>query len=104
MKKHTTLIVAAALASPLSAFAQDKAVFPQGDKVTSDRFVGDVYMNLLLPEDDIYTGDVVKIPANVKHWHGGRESTSMTHLFVIPNTEKGGSVWFEPVSEENFSE
>ena len=28
-------------------------------------------------------GDIVVIPANEKHWHGGTESTAMTHLSIV---------------------
>ena len=47
---------------------------------------------------------MVKVPKNVKHWRGGSKEEAMTHIFVIPNTEMGASVWFEPVSDEEFSE
>ncbi len=26
----------------------------------------------------------------------------MTHIFVIPNVEMGGSKWFDPVTDEEF--
>ena len=125
-------------------------IFEKGNLTSKEKFVGDVYMNLLVPEDSIYTtksgsvtfeagsrtnwhyhpsgqilmitegtgyhqiegqvkeiiakGDVVKVPKNVKHWRGGSKEEAMTHIFVIPNTEMGASVWFEPVSDEEFSE
>ncbi|WP_281764125.1 hypothetical protein [Neptunitalea lumnitzerae] len=31
-----------------------------------------------------------------------KPAEDMTHLFVIPNTEMGGSKWFDAVSKETF--
>jgi quercetin dioxygenase-like cupin family protein len=32
------------------------------------------------PVEEIREGDVVRIPPNVKHWHGAAASTRMTHI------------------------
>lgn len=125
-------------------------IFEKGKPTSKEKFVGNVYMNLLVPEDSLYQvksgsvtfekgartnwhyhpsgqilyvtdgvgfhqiegkkkekikrGDVIKIPANVKHWHGASNTEDMTHLFVIPNVNKGGSVWFEPVTDKVFNQ
>ncbi|KXB59662.1 cupin domain protein [Leptotrichia wadei] len=42
-------------------------------------------------------GDVVWIPADVKHWHGAGETTSMSHLVITPDTENNTTTWFEKV-------
>ena len=42
-------------------------------------------------------GDVVWIPADVKHWHGAGETTSMSHLVITSDTENNTTTWFEKV-------
>jgi quercetin dioxygenase-like cupin family protein len=51
----------------------------------------------------IRKGDVVQCPPDVNHWHGASEDSSMTHIYIIPNTEKGIVEWGEPVTDEEFS-
>ena len=52
---------------------------------------------------EIYPGDVVKIPANTKHWHGAAKDCWLTHLYVTTNINKGPTEWMEPVSEETYN-
>lgn len=54
------------------------------------------------PLQKIKKGDVIKIAKNVKHWHGGTESESMTHIAVSIDHEKNPSQWFDAVDEEEF--
>jgi quercetin dioxygenase-like cupin family protein/alkylhydroperoxidase/carboxymuconolactone decarboxylase family protein YurZ len=44
-------------------------------------------------------GDVVNIPANVKHWHGATKDSWFVHLAITPGT----SEWFEPVTDEMYN-
>lgn len=47
-------------------------------------------------------GDVIHIPANVKHWHGAAADSWFAHLaFEIPG-EGTANVWLEPVSDEEY--
>lgn len=47
-------------------------------------------------------GDVVEIPANVKHWHGARENGWFSHLaFEIPG-EDTSTEWLEPVDADDY--
>lgn len=55
------------------------------------------------PKEVIRKGDVVKCPPNKVHWHGASEDSSMTHIYILPNTEKGIVEWMEPVTDEEFS-
>ncbi|WP_236975030.1 (R)-mandelonitrile lyase [Membranihabitans maritimus] len=50
----------------------------------------------------IRKGDVVKCPPNTSHWHGASKDSSMTHIYLLPNTEKGMVKWMEPVSDQEF--
>ncbi len=54
------------------------------------------------PVETIRPGDVVWIPAGVKHWHGAGPATGMTHI-AITETLNGKNVdWLEPVSDEQY--
>jgi 4-carboxymuconolactone decarboxylase len=55
------------------------------------------------PVQVIRTGDVVWIPAGVKHWHGATPTTTMTHI-AIQEALNGKVVdWMEKVSDEQYS-
>jgi len=51
----------------------------------------------------IRKGDVIKCPPNKIHWHGGSSDSSMTHIYIVPNTEKGIVNWMEAVTDEEFT-
>lgn len=51
----------------------------------------------------IQKGDVVKIPKNVKHWHGASHQSSMRHIAMITDYDKDKTEWFEPVSDETYN-
>lgn len=50
----------------------------------------------------IRKGDVIQCPPGVSHWHGASADSSMTHIYIIPNTEKGIVEWGEVVTDEEF--
>jgi quercetin dioxygenase-like cupin family protein len=54
------------------------------------------------PAQEIRPGDIVRIPPNVKHWHGATPSTAMTHIAI--QEALGGSpvTWMEQVSDEQY--
>ena len=47
-------------------------------------------------------GDVVNIPAGVKHWHGAQKDGWFQHLAVEVPAENGKTEWCEPVSDEEY--
>lgn len=48
-------------------------------------------------------GDVVNIPANVKHWHGAAADSWMSHVaFETPGTDCANE-WCEPVTDEEYA-
>ncbi|MBQ7197045.1 MAG: cupin domain-containing protein [Synergistaceae bacterium] len=51
------------------------------------------------PARELKPGDVVNIPANVKHWHGAAEDSWFQHLAVEVAGEKTSTEWCEPVSK-----
>jgi quercetin dioxygenase-like cupin family protein len=52
----------------------------------------------------IQPGDVISIPPNVKHWHGGTATNRMSHI-AITNVLEGKMVeWLEQVSVSQYME
>lgn len=55
------------------------------------------------PAVEILPGTVIHIPANVKHWNGAAKDSWFAHLaFEVPG-EKTETVWFEPVSDDEYN-
>ena len=54
------------------------------------------------PARELRTGDVVHIPANVKHWHGAAKDSWFAHLAVEIPGEGAGNEWCEPVDDEAY--
>src|SRR5665213_1762996 len=50
----------------------------------------------------IKQGDVIKIPVDIEHWHGGAHNTGMTHIAIVP-TDKTGSIWMNPVTDAEYN-
>ena len=55
------------------------------------------------PARELHPGDVVNIPANVKHWHGAAKDSWFQHLAVEVAGEGTSTEWCEPVSPEDYS-
>jgi 4-carboxymuconolactone decarboxylase len=55
------------------------------------------------PIEEIRTGDVVRIPAGQKHWHGASPQSSMTHIGITEHRDGGRVDWMEKVSDEQYS-
>jgi quercetin dioxygenase-like cupin family protein len=47
-------------------------------------------------------GDVVAIPANVKHWHGAKKDSWFSHIAMEIPGEKTSTEWLEEVSDEEY--
>lgn len=47
-------------------------------------------------------GDVVEIPAGVKHWHGAKKDSWFSHVAVEVPAENGRNEWLEPVTDEEY--
>ena len=48
-------------------------------------------------------GDVITIPANVKHWHGAKKDSWFSHLAVEVPGENTSNEWLESVSNEEYN-
>jgi len=55
------------------------------------------------PVEEIRAGDVVRIPAGQKHWHGASPDAAMTHL-AITEVQGGTRVeWMEKVGDDQYN-
>ena len=50
------------------------------------------------PAQVIRQGDVIKIPANVKHWHGATADNMLAHIAI----SLGNAQWLEPVTDDEY--
>lgn len=54
------------------------------------------------PAVQMLPGDVIHIPANVKHWHGATKDSWFAHLAFEISGENTSNEWLEPVSDEEY--
>lgn len=47
-------------------------------------------------------GDIIGIPAGVKHWHGATPDTAMTHIAIAESLNGSPVEWMEKVSDEQY--
>ncbi|WP_286770084.1 cupin domain-containing protein [Sphingobacterium sp. 40-24] len=55
------------------------------------------------PVEVINRGDVMKCPPDIEHWHGATSDEAMTHIAIGTNTNVGGAVWLQPVTDEEYN-
>jgi quercetin dioxygenase-like cupin family protein len=53
------------------------------------------------PGQIVRKGDVIKCLPGVEHWHGATPTTTFAYIAVTP-TQKGKTIWLEPVSEKDY--
>ena len=51
---------------------------------------------------ELHAGDIVNIPAEVKHWHGAAKDSWFAHLAVEIQGEDSNTEWCDPVSDEEY--
>jgi len=54
------------------------------------------------PVEEIQRGDVIWIPAGVKHWHGATPNTAMKHIAIQEQLNGIAVEWMEKVTEEQY--
>lgn len=47
-------------------------------------------------------GDVITIPANIKHWHGAKKDSWFSHIAVEVPGENTSNEWCEKVTDEEY--
>jgi len=53
---------------------------------------------------ELHPGDVVNIPPEVKHWHGGAADSWFSHLAVEILAEGAFNEWLESVDDEQYNQ
>ena len=56
------------------------------------------------PAQSLKPGDVVTIPANVKHWHGAKKDSWFSHIAIEVPGEETFNEWCEPVTDEEYNQ
>ena len=51
----------------------------------------------------LQVGDVVNIPANVKHWHGAKKDSWFSHLAIEVPGENATNEWLDPVTDDEYN-
>src|SRR4028118_468794 len=55
------------------------------------------------PIEEIWPGDVVRIPPGVKHWHGASPNTAMSHIALVGQLNGKSTDWVGQVSDAQHS-
>ncbi len=55
------------------------------------------------PLREIRPGDVVWIPPDEKHWHGGSPTNGMTHIAMQESLNGSHATWMEHVTDAEYS-
>ena len=51
----------------------------------------------------LHPGDVVTIPAGVKHWHGAQKDCWFSHIAIECHGEETSNEWLEPVTDAEYA-
>jgi quercetin dioxygenase-like cupin family protein len=54
------------------------------------------------PARVVHKGDVIKCAPGVEHWHGATPTSGFVYTAVTP-TQKGKTIWLEPVSDKDYN-
>lgn len=52
---------------------------------------------------EMHPGDVINIPANVKHWHGAAPDSWFSHIAIEIDGVETSNEWLEEVSDEEYN-
>ena len=52
---------------------------------------------------ELHAGDIVNIPANVKHWHGAAPDSWFSHLAIEIDGEDSNTEWCEAVADDDYN-
>ena len=52
--------------------------------------------------EEVRPGDIVRIPAGEKHWHGATPTKAMTHIAIQEELDGKMVEWLEHVTEEEY--
>lgn len=55
------------------------------------------------PAQKLSPGDVINIPAEVKHWHGATADSWFQHIAIAVPKDGASNEWLEPVTDEEYN-
>lgn len=55
------------------------------------------------PAKELHEGDVVNIPAEVKHWHGASKDSWFAHVAISVPAEGASTEWLEKVNDDEYN-
>ncbi len=55
------------------------------------------------PAQELKAGDVVNIPAGVKHWHGAAKDSWFSHIAIAVPADGASTEWLEEVSDKEYA-
>jgi quercetin dioxygenase-like cupin family protein len=55
------------------------------------------------PAQLLRKGDFVEIHPDIVHWHGAAPDSEFAHIAISLNTDEGGVVWLQPVTDEEYN-
>jgi 4-carboxymuconolactone decarboxylase len=55
------------------------------------------------PVQEIRPGDIVQIPANVRHWHGASAEAAMSHVAIAESLDGSAVTWMELVADKDYA-
>lgn len=61
------------------------------------------YQEWQQPAKRLKAGDIVHIPAGVKHWHGAAKDSWFVHVAIEVPGENTSNEWLEAVSNEDYN-
>lgn len=54
------------------------------------------------PAQELHSGDVIDIPAEIKHWHGAAADSWFQHIAISVPAEGASAEWLEPVIDAEY--
>ena len=54
------------------------------------------------PRQTVRKGEIIKCQPGVEHWHGATPTSGVTYIATTP-TQKGRTIWFKRVTDEEYS-
>ncbi len=55
------------------------------------------------PAQELKAGDVVNIPAEIKHWHGAAKDSWFAHIAIAIPSDNASTEWLEVVDDEEYN-
>ena len=75
----------------------------KGGQILLDTSGRGYYQEWGKPAQELKPGDVVNIPAEIKHWHGAAKDSWFSHIAIEVPSEGSSNEWLEEVSAQEYN-